>query len=52
MTLSEKVSLILKGIDQTETESQDGWWETATGAEFGKRKLVEVLAAIEIDAAA
>lgn len=51
MTLADKVHLILKGIDQTETESDDGWWETSTGAEFGASKLAEVIAAIEVDAA-
>lgn len=32
----------LKGIDMEETESDDGWWETGTGAEFGKNKLNEL----------
>ena len=35
---------ILSGIDATENESPDGWWETTTGADFGKWKLDEVLA--------
>lgn len=26
---------LLKGIDKTEIESADGWWETSSGAEFG-----------------
>ena len=34
---------LLKGIDQTECESADGWWETSTGAAFG----AGILAAIE-----
>ena len=29
----------LRGIDQTETDDPDGWWETSTGAEFGARRL-------------
>jgi len=24
-----------KGIDETESDAIDGWWETPTGAEFG-----------------
>lgn len=37
-----EVREILKGIDETEIESDDGWWETSTGAEFGVSKLAEV----------
>ena len=39
----EAVKAILKGIDQTEIESQDGWWETSAGAEFGAKKLKYVV---------
>lgn len=35
----ERVVAILHGIDQTETQSADGWWETSAGAAFGKAKL-------------
>lgn len=42
--LQVKVRDILSGIDATEIESPDGWWETTTGADFGKRKLDELLA--------
>lgn len=42
--LQVKVRDILSGIDAMETESPDGWWETTTGADFGKRKLDELLA--------
>lgn len=38
-----EVRAILKGIDKTETEDTGGWWETSTGADFGKQKLDEVL---------
>lgn len=31
----EAVIGLLKGIDKTEIESADGWWETSSGAEFG-----------------
>lgn len=33
---------ILKGIDQQEIDSPDGWWETSVGADFGAKKLAEV----------
>lgn len=39
----EAVKAVLKGIDQTETESPDGWWETSAGAEFGARKLKYII---------
>ena len=39
----EAVKVVLKGIDQTETESPDGWWETSVGAEFGARKLKYII---------
>ena len=35
---------ILVGIDKTETEHPDGWWETSAGAEFGAKKLAELKA--------
>lgn len=43
MHLREKIAVILKGIDKDEYEDKDGWWETSTGSEFGKRKLKEIL---------
>ena len=43
MGIKEKIIDILKGIDKTETELDGGWWETSTGAEFGSRKLKEIL---------
>jgi len=39
-----KLTKILAGIDKTETESDNGWWETSTGAEFGRGKLEEIKA--------
>jgi hypothetical protein len=33
---------LLKGIDQTENESDDGWWETSTGAKFGAGILAAI----------
>lgn len=44
--LAEETRKILKGIDQTEDENINGWWETSVGAEFGKNKLDEILAFI------
>lgn len=35
---------LLKGIDQTESESDDGWWETSTGAKFGAGVLAAIRA--------
>lgn len=43
----ENIKVILKGIDKTETESCDGWWETTTGSEFGKQKLQELIEYLE-----
>lgn len=42
-TVVEAIKAELKGIDQTETESLDGWWETSIGAEFGAKKLQHVI---------
>ena len=38
---------VLHGIDETETESEDGWWEVDAGAEYGARKKAEILAIID-----
>jgi len=43
MELEGIVEKVLKGIDLEEIESEDGWWETSIGAEFGKRKKEELL---------
>ena len=39
----EAIKEVLKGIDQTELESTDGWWETSAGAEFGAKKLKYII---------
>lgn len=41
--IADKIKEILKGIDKDEWEDNDGWWETSTGAEFGAKKLNEVI---------
>jgi len=41
--LEVKIRHILKGIDKDECEDPDGWWPTSFGAEFGKKKLEELL---------
>ena len=44
MTIDELIDHVrqtLNGIDRTETE-REGWWETSTGAEFGRKKLAEL----------
>jgi hypothetical protein len=38
----ERIIKILKGIDQTETESEDGYWETSVGAEFGSNIMKQI----------
>ena len=45
--LIENIKELLKGIDQTENESDDGWWETSTGAEFGRDKLNMLIELVE-----
>ena len=49
--LIENIKELLKGIDQTENESDDGWWETSTGAEFGKNRLNMLIELIENNSA-
>ena len=34
---------ILEGIDKTEAESNNGWWETSIGAQFGDEKLNDII---------
>ena len=34
---------ILEGIDKTEAESVNGWWETSIGAQFGAEKLNDII---------
>lgn len=45
-TLIEKIKQILEGIDKEESDDDKGWWETSTGAEFGKAKLEQVIQAV------
>ena len=40
----EAILPMLKGIDQTECEDPDGWWETSTGADFGAGILESIRA--------
>lgn len=41
--LEAKVRELLKGINSTECESEDGWWETSAGADFGEAKLEQLI---------
>lgn len=41
---SVDIEQVLRGIDQDETESDGGWWETSDGANVGKKKKAEILA--------
>lgn len=43
-TTDQTLDSILEGIDKDEGESEEGWWETSTGASFGKGKLAEIKA--------
>jgi hypothetical protein len=35
---------LLSGIDQTDIENPDGWWETSTGAKFGAGRIAAIRA--------
>lgn len=39
----DKLDLVLLGIDTDQCSSNDGWWETSGGAEFGAGKKLEVI---------
>lgn len=41
------IKIYLDGIDKTQSEYDDGWWETSSGAEFGKECLTKVLKVVE-----
>ena len=45
--LINEIKAILSGIDQTEIESETGWWETSIEAAFGADKLAEIIQAIQ-----
>lgn len=40
--LLNAINELFKGIDKDECEDPDGWWETDTGAEFGRKKLADL----------
>ena len=40
----EAILPMLKGIDQTECEDSEGWWETSEGAAFGAGILAAIRA--------
>ena len=37
-----RILVLLDGITETETESDNGWWETSAGAEFGKSVIQKI----------
>lgn len=39
----EEMENIVIGIDQTECENKEGWWETSTGSEFGAEVKIKLL---------
>ncbi len=47
LLLEQEIRLLLHGIDMDECENDEGWWETSTGAEFGEKKLEQLLALIK-----
>lgn len=42
----DELDEILKGIDEQECVTEDGWWETSYMADYGAGKLAEVKALI------
>lgn len=38
----KEIEIILAGIDEEETDTERGWWETSEGAAFGKSKLNKI----------
>lgn len=42
MDWRERLHAIIEGIDQTDSDHPGGWWETSTGADFGKGKRDEL----------
>ena len=38
----KQILIILDGIDKTEIEKSNGWWETSNGATFGSKCLEKI----------
>lgn len=47
-TVEEQYNQIVDGIDKDEVEYEHGWWETSTGASFGKGKKKELWDLIQL----
>lgn len=45
MERTKEIEQILEGIDSC--DSDEAWWETSTGAEYGKIKLEEVISVVK-----
>lgn len=43
---TDEIVALLEGIDK-EQNTETGWWETSTGAKFGKQKLDEIIAILK-----
>ena len=41
-TKLDSIIEILKGIDQDEADSDDGWWQTSVGVKFGESILQKI----------
>lgn len=45
--MKSEILKLLDGINQTETEHDNGWWETSQGALFGQKRLDILLQFLE-----
>ena len=42
MAERNRILALLDGITETETESDNGWWETSKGVEFGESVVQKI----------
>ncbi len=47
VTIRQQLQAMLIGIDTCSTEHDEAWWETSTGADFGHKKLEQLIAFCE-----
>ena len=45
--LEARIRELLKGIDMEELYGDEGWWETSTGAKWGKKTLEDLILLIK-----
>ncbi len=46
MVKESEVRELFRGIDEQEIDGE-GWWETSTGAKFGKQRLEALIALLD-----